>query len=249
MVAVPDRGLVLGKVDRVEPLRIFIGYDAREAVAFSVLAHSILRRASRPVSIVPLVKTALEHQGVYTRPRAATESTDFSLTRFLVPHLCDYRGLAVFMDCDMVCRADISEVLLHVATQPYKAVYVCQHEYEPRDAVKFQGHVQTRYPRKNWSSFMVFDCGRCTALTPSYVNTATGLELHRFAWTTDDAIGALPLEWNWLVGEYDGNPRAQVLHWTLGGPWFPETVDCPMANTWFDEAAVMLRGHGEPCSA
>lgn len=219
-------------------LRIFIGVDARESIAFSVLAHSIARRASRPVAIVPLYRQALAH--VHSRPRGATESTDFAFTRFLVPYLSGYEGHSIFMDCDMLCLADIGDVFLHVLANPYKAVYVCQHDYTPKTTTKFLGQPQTAYPRKNWSSFMVFDNARCRALTPEYVNTASGLELHRFLWTTDDQIGALPLTWNHLVGEYPADESAHVLHYTLGGPWFPDTVDCDQAARWTRERDDLL---------
>lgn len=214
----------------MRPLNVFIGWDSKEPIAFTVLADSILRQASEPVSITPLRLEALRR--FYTRPRGPTESTEFSLTRFLVPFLSNYEGLSVFMDCDMLMQADISELRLYPLADPGKAVYVCQHEYTPRSSTKFLGQQQTAYPRKNWSSFMVFDNARCKALTPDYVNTATGLDLHRFNWLDDDQIGALPLEWNWLVGEYEPNPRAKNLHFTLGGPWFPETKGCDHAGAW-----------------
>jgi hypothetical protein len=224
------------------PLRVFIGYDPREAVAYHVLSHSILRRATRPVAIIPLVRTTLGD--VYTRPRGPLESTDFSLTRFLVPYLAGYRGHAVYMDCDMLCLTDLTAILAHVGgdarTCPPEAVLVCQHDYTPAGAVKMDGRPQTAYPRKNWSSLMVFNTERCRALTPAYVNTASGLELHRFQWLNDEQIGALPLEWNWLVGEYGPNPFAKILHYTLGGPWFPEWRDSAHAKEWFAEREAMV---------
>lgn len=222
----------------MDPLRIFIGWDAREPIAWQVLAHSILRRASRPVALIPLTRASLA--GVYTRQRGPTESTEFSLTRFLVPYLCGYQGEAIFMDCDMLCRADIWELV--AAVDPLAAVSVVQHDYTPRAGAKFLGQVQTAYPRKNWSSLMVFNTKRCHALTPEYVNTATGLELHRFTWTQDRDLGALPAEWNWLVGEYEPHPGARILHYTLGGPWFAETRDCDHAKDWLAEHAEMEFG-------
>ena len=181
-------------------LSVYIGYDPRESVAFYTLAHSILRRASIPVSITPLMQSQLK--GLYRRERGPTESTEFSLTRFLVPALSEFRGWSIFMDCDMLCRADIAELAREIERQPDKAVLVCQHDYVPKTQRKFLNQVQTKYPRKNWSSLMLFNNARCRSLSPDYVNGASGLELHRFAWTDDAAIGALPLEWNWLVGEY-----------------------------------------------
>ena len=225
---------------RWDPMRIFIGFDARETAAYHVACHSIVSRATCPVSITPLRREALSH--IYWRRRGMTESTDFSLTRFLVPHLCGYQGRALFLDCDIVCLADIGELALEWdwSMNADKAVLVVKHDYVPKDATKFLGNAQTRYPRKNWSSVMYFDCARCAALTPEYVNSASGLDLHRFNWLRDDEIGSLPHGWNHLVGEYPSNPKAQILHFTLGGPWFKETRGCDHANLWFAECDAML---------
>lgn len=219
-------------------LRIFIGYDPREAVAYHVLSHSILSRATCPVAITPLVRTHL--RGWYWRERGPQESTDFARSRFIVPALCGYQGHAVFMDCDMLCRVDIGQLWNEILAQPDTAVLCCQHDYTPKMGTKFLGQQQTDYPRKNWSSFMVFNNAMCHALTPSYVNKATGLELHRFHWLGCDCrIGALPVDWNWLVGEYPSNPHAKILHFTRGGPWFEEFRTCDHAAEWFAEVEAM----------
>lgn len=225
-------------------LQIFIGYDPKESVAYYTLAHSILRRASVPVTIAPLMQSQLK--GIYTRPRGPTESTEFSLTRFLVPHLAGYRGWSVFMDCDMLCRSDIAELAAQIERQPDKAVLVCKHDYVPKTERKFLDQVQTKYARKNWSSLMLFNNERCRALTPDYVNSASGLELHRFEWIDDALIGALPLEWNWLVGEYDRRPDAKIVHYTLGGPYFDATRDCDYAQEWFAEFESMRQVANAP---
>ena len=218
-------------------LSVYIGYDPKESVAFYTLAHSILRRSSIPVSIAPVMQSQLK--GLYTRPRGPTESTEFSLTRFLVPALSAFQGWSIFMDCDMLCRVDIAGLAAEIERQPDKAVLVCQHDYVPRTERKFLDQVQTKYPRKNWSSLMVFNNERCRALSPEYVNTASGLELHRFAWLDDRLIGALALQWNWLVGEYGHDPAAKIAHYTLGGPWFDEYRDCHYADEWFAELESM----------
>ncbi len=220
-------------------LNVYIGYDSRESVAFYTLAHSILRRASVPVSVTPLMRSQLK--GLYTRPRGPTESTEFSLTRFLVPALSGYRGWSVFMDCDMLCRADIAGLQRHIEEQSAKAVLVCQHDYVPKTPRKFLDQVQTKYPRKNWSSVMVFNNERCSALTPDYVNSASGLDLHRFKWLEESLIGSLPLEWNWLVGEYAYRPDAKIVHYTLGGPYFDDYRECDYAAEWFAELESMRR--------
>lgn len=225
-------------------LNVFIGFDSKEPVAFYTLAHSILRRSSVPLSITALMQSQLK--GLYKRQRGPTESTEFSLTRFLVPALSQYRGWSVFMDCDMLCRADIAELQAHIDRQRDKAVVVCRHDYVPKTARKFLGQVQTRYARKNWSSLMVFNNERCTALTPDYVNAAPGLDLHRFNWLEDAAIGSLPLEWNWLVGEYDYRADAKIVHYTLGGPYFDDYRDCDYAAEWFAEFQSMASTISKP---
>lgn len=218
-------------------LNVFIGYDPNESVTFYTLAHSILRRASIPVSIAPLMRAQL--RGLYTRERGPTESTEFSMTRFLVPLLSGYQGWSLFLDCDMLCRTDIASLAAETERHPEKAVLVCQHDYVPRTERKFLDQVQTKYTRKNWSSLMLFNNAQCRALTPEYVNTATGLDLHRYAWLDDAQIGALPLDWNWLVGEYPHREDARIVHFTLGGPYFDDYRDCDYATEWFAEFESM----------
>jgi hypothetical protein len=228
----------------MRPLRIFIGYDAREPVAYHVLAHSILARTTVPVSFTPLVQPALRASGLYRRERDPLESTAFSLTRFLVPYLAGYQGQCVYLDCDMLCRADIADL-----PRPYDvAVTVCQHDYTPRRATKFLHQPQTIYPRKNWSSLMVFDAAKCRALTPEYVNTATPAELHRLAWA--DQIGALPLEWNHLVGEDNQAPGPpKIIHFTNGGVWFGIDDDPDYTKAWLSEwdamSGAVVTPHGD----
>lgn len=219
-------------------IRVFIGYDAREAVAFSVLASSIQRRASVPVSISPLMLSQLN--GVLTRERHPLQSTDFSFSRFLVPFLSDYAGWSVFMDCDMLVLEDIAN-LDRLRDERY-AVMVVKHEHVPKETVKFLGEPQSKYEKKNWSSVMLFNNARCRALTPEFVNQASGLELHQFKWLAgDDLIGALPGRWNHLVGYNTPRKDAALAHYTLGGPYFDEYRDCEYSKEWFAERDAMLR--------
>lgn len=218
-------------------LQVYIGYDPRESVAFYTLAHSIFARSSIPLAIAPLMRRHLGH--LYTRSRGPTESTEFSLTRFLVPALSGYQGWSIYMDCDMLCRADIAELIALIDRNADKAVLVCQHDYVPKTERKFLNQVQTKYTRKNWSSLMLFNNERCKALTAQYVNSATGLDLHRFAWIDDALIGSLPLEWNWLVGEYEYNPKANIAHFTRGGPYFDGYRNCDYADEWRAEFESM----------
>jgi hypothetical protein len=201
----------------------------------------LLQHAHRPIRVVPLVQDALRRQGLYTRERGATESTEFSLTRFLCPALSNFEGWSLFVDCDVLFKCDLADLLLHALAQPDKAVYVCQHDYQSTAGLKFGGHIQTSYPRKNWSSVLLFDNVKCGALTPEYVNNATGLQLHRFQWLDDDQIGALPLEFNWLVGEYAPNPDAKILHFTLGVPAYAEYMHCDHADEWWGTYRTMMK--------
>ena len=144
----------------------------------------------------------------------------------------NYQGWALFMDCDMLMKADINE-LWRLRDDRY-AVQVCKHDYTPKSKVKFLNQKQTVYPKKNWSSFMLMNCKKCTALTPNYVNRASGLELHQFKWLeSDKLIGDLPLEWNWLAGEYEKKDNVKNVHFTEGGPWFTEYEDGDYSNDWF----------------
>jgi lipopolysaccharide biosynthesis glycosyltransferase len=218
------------------PLRIFIGYDSREPIAYHVLCHSILRHASGPVSFIPLVQEQLRTAGLYTRKREKIESTEFSMTRFLVPHLSGYQDFSLFLDCDMLVRGDVYDLLKIARIDRFNSVWCVQHDYMPSTDTKFLGQSQTVYPRKNWSSVMLFLNRYCDRLTPAYVNAATGIALHRMEWAMGDAnIGMLPTEWNWLVGEYEKNDQAKILHYTLGGPWFRDYQHCDHAQLWFDE--------------
>jgi len=210
-------------------LDVYIGYDRQEIVAYHVLCQSILEHASRPVRFTPVDLASLAP--FWTREIVQQQSTEFSFSRFLTPWLSGYAGWSLFMDCDMLVRGDIAE--LFALADPRYAVMVCQHDYVPRDEVKFLNHAQAKYAKKNWSSVMLLNNARCVALTPEYVARASGLELHQFRWLPSEAeIGALPLEWNWLVGEYHANPDARIAHFTRGGPYFADYADSDYAEEW-----------------
>ena len=224
-------------------IRVFIGYDSRETVAYGVLAHSINRHASQPVAIAPVMLDQLK--GVFHRERNALQSTEFSFSRFLVPWMCGYEGWAVFMDCDMLMREDVAK-LWELRDERY-AVQVVKHVHVPNEETKFLGAVQTKYEKKNWSSVMLMNCAKCRTLTPDFVNRASGLELHQFKWLPgDEQIGELPSKWNHLV-EYDP-PRgdASLLHYTIGGPWFAEYANCQYSDEWRAERDDMLSAKGRP---
>lgn len=220
-------------------IRVFIGYDPREAAAYNVLSHSINTRASEPVSITPLALTQLGK--LMWRERNPLQSTDFSFSRFLTPYLCDYQGWALFMDCDMLMLADVAK--LWALCDDRYAVMCVKHDHRPAEETKFLGAVQTAYEKKNWSSVMLLNCAKCQALSPDYVNTASGLDLHRFNWlASENLIGEIPHAWNHLVDYDPERPIEEIfnLHYTLGGPYFADYINCGYAKPWLDERERML---------
>lgn len=224
-------------------ISIFIGYDGRETVAYNVLAHSIHARASSPVSIAPVMLSQLKT--IFQRERHPLQSTDFSFSRFLTPYLSDYDGWSVFMGCDMLMLDDIAR--LWVLRDERYAVMVVKHDHVPKEERKFLNQPQSTYEKKNWSSVMLCNNARCRALTPEYVNTASGLELHQFKWLGDDSlIGTLPAHWNHLVGYDAPRPDAALVHYTLGGPYFDEYRKCEYSKEWFAERDAMLHAGSAP---
>lgn len=214
-------------------LKIFIGYDYAESVAYHALCQSIIERSSQPVSITPVSLKMLTEAGLMWRDRDPLQSNDFAFSRWLVPHLCDYQGTALFMDCDMMFRDDPAKLLQ--TDMRGLAVRVVKHNHKPIEDTKYLGTRQTRYERKNWSSVMLFNCSHrdCKKLTPELINTAHGLFLHQFRWVdNDDHIGDLDPRWNHLVG-YD-SPRndARNVHWTIGGPYFHEYHNVEFSDEW-----------------
>jgi hypothetical protein len=213
-------------------IQIFIGYDSKEKSAFSVLAYSILKNSTKPVAITPIYLNNIKDD--FIRERNQLSSTEFSFSRFVIPHLMNYQGWALFMDCDMLMKADVSE-LWRLRDDKY-AVQVCKHDYVPKTQTKFLGQTQTAYPKKNWSSFMLMNCKKCTQLTPDYVNKASGLELHQFKWLeSDELIGELPIEWNWLADEYEYKEDVKNIHYTEGGPYFKDYKNTDYAIDWFND--------------
>lgn len=219
-------------------IRVFIGFDARETAAWHVLCHSIMARSSQPVSFVPL---ALENlKSMFWREPSPLQSTEFSFTRFLTPHLSGYEGWSLFMDCDMLMRRDIAE--LWALRDDRYAVMCVKHQHVPAESTKFLNQPQTAYGKKNWSSVMLFNNAKCRALTPEFVNSASGLELHQFKWLqNDELIGELPHGWNHLVGYDAPNVDAANVHFTIGGPYFSEYAECEYAKEWFAERDEMSR--------
>ena len=223
-------------------LRIFIGYDSREAECADVLAYSLRRHTSIPLEIRYLNLADLD----FRRPWDPLQSTEFTYTRFLVPWLCDYQGKAIFMDCDMLCLGDIKE-LNDLDVDSY-AVRVVQHDYRPSASIKMDGQVQTVYPRKNWSSLILMNCARLRLWTKDVVETQSGASLHRFQDIPDELIGAIPPTWNTLDWM---DERTKLIHYTSGGPWFEQCRDHAYGDIWFKyrDACRRDRAHVQELAA
>lgn len=223
--------------EEINPLKIYVGWDSREDIAFQICKQSILDTASVPVEVIPLKQADLRKRGYYSRSVDKLASTEFTFTRFLVPELNGFKGWALFIDCDMIFKRDVKELFDQV-NEKY-AVMCVHHDYTPKEGVKMDGQQQHIYPRKNWSSMVLFNCEHPSnqKLTTELVNEPeiNGAYLHRFSWLQDEEIGEISHEWNWLVGWYnepeDGAPR--LIHYTEGGPWFDEYQNCEYAVDWY----------------
>lgn len=215
----------------MKPIPVFVGYDPREAIAYHVCCNSIIRNATAPVAIVPVALNLFsEYKETHT-----DGSNHFIYTRFLVPWLMGWSGRAIFIDGDMIVRGDIVE--LYNSMPLDMDVAVVKHDYQTRQTEKYMGAKNENYPRKNWSSVIVWNCNSYPnrKLTPEFVMKSSGAYLHRFSWLDDQRIHALPPEWNWLPDEYGANADAKLLHYTLGTPCFHEYADTPQNELWHRE--------------
>ena len=223
-------------------MKVFVGWDSREDIAYQVCKHSILSKQP-DAEVIPLKQNQLREQGLYWRDVDKLASTEFTFTRFLIPELAHYQGWALFMDCDMILTTDIKE-LFDQADDRY-AVMCVQHDYTPREGLKMDGKQQTVYPRKNWSSVMLVNCGHPSnaVLHKELVNDAeiSGAYLHRFSWLKDEEIGELDHTWNYLVGVYDDIDKPNLIHYTEGGPWFENYRDCEFNELWKQELYDMFK--------
>ena len=219
-------------------LTVYVGWDSKEPEAFDVCRFSIEENCSIPVSVIPLKRKQFIERKLYWRDQDSRDSTEFTMTRFMVPWLNGYQGKALFCDCDFLFQADLKELIDQFDKS--KAVQVVKHDYTPKETTKMDGQVQTVYPRKNWSSMVLWNCGheKNKILTPEFLNNQTPKFLHRFSWLEDSEIGDLPHHYNWLVGWYrepeDGSPK--ILHYTEGGPWFDGYRHCDYSDDWKKEA-------------
>lgn len=224
-------------------MKVFVGYDPREDIAYQVCKHSIISKQPN-ADVRPLIQKELREKGWYTRPVDKLASTEFTFTRFLVPELCNFEGWALFIDCDMILTTDIAELFAQ-ANDDY-AVMCVQHDYKPKQGTKMDGQTQTVYPRKNWSSAVLFNCGHPSnrQLDMDLVNNPeiNGAYLHRFSWLKDEEIGELDHTWNYLVGVYDDIEKPKLIHYTEGGPWFENYRNCEFHQLWKDELQDMMNG-------
>ena len=219
-------------------LKIIVGFDQREAVVYHTFCQSVLSRSSLPVCFIPL---ALNTLACYKESHV-DGSNDFIYSRFLTPFLCNFDGWALYVDGDMVCLEDITEIFSFA--DPGKAVQVVKHDYLTSSPTKYFGNKNENYPRKNWSSVILWNCEHPSnrVLTPGLVETSTGKFLHRFAWLSDSEIGDLPVDWNWLATEYEDNYKAKLVHYTLGSPCLSDYTDCHMGELWHGEFEKATKG-------
>ena len=215
----------------------FIGYDSKEDIAYRVCKQSLLKQSSIKIDVKSLKLYELISKGFYKRIVDPLASTEFTYSRFLIPALMKYSGWAVFCDCDFLFFDDIAK-LFH-SLDSNKALYCVQHDYTPKEQHKMDGQKQTIYPRKNWSSFMVFNCSHPSnkKLSLDVVNSESGSFLHQLKWLKDNEIGSLDERWNWLEGwtSQHNTKSPYAVHFTRGGPWFDEWKDVEFAEEWIEE--------------
>src|SRR6185369_16999543 len=252
----------------MKPLNVFLGYDSREHDAYMVAKASIERRASVPVLITPLVAEHLHHLipppiprdgKLYDPESDAFQSTEFARSRFCIPYLQN-GGMALFIDLDIVCLTDIKDLFYPCGAGTFSgnvhskyAVKVVKHDYQPTETTKMDGRIQTAYPRKNWSSVLLWnlDHPAHARLTKQRLAWWPGRDLHAFKWLQDDEIGELHSSWNHLCGVTPFNPdkggypdgygdKPNILHYTNGGPWIPNWKGGEFDEVWKTEYNSLL---------
>jgi lipopolysaccharide biosynthesis glycosyltransferase len=229
------------KISLIDRINLVIGYDPKESVAYHVFCQSVLENTSTPVCFLPLTQKSISGYS----ENHQDGSNLFTYTRFLVPYLFDYKGWAIFADGDMVCKDDISK--LWELRDSSKAIQVVKHNYKTKMATKYCGSNNENYPRKNWSSLVLWNCEHPSnrILTPKFIESNTGSFLHQFKWIDDHLIGELPLEWNWLAIEYESNNLASLIHYTLGTPCFQDFKNSDMSDAWHQVFQRTIKGIGD----
>jgi len=221
-----------------EKINIVVGFDQRESIAYHTFTQSVIEKASLPVSFIPLAINTLKDY----KETHADKSNDFVYSRFLTPYLSNYKGWAIFADGDMICQTDIKE--LWALRDESKALLVVKYDYQTKAHQKYLNNINENYPRKNWSSVILWNCAhpKYKILTPKFITNQTGKYLHRFSWLDDSDIGELPPEWNWLAIEYPENKKAKLIHYTLGTPCFKDYRDTEMSDAWHQTQKRVIQG-------
>ena len=222
----------------IQKISLVVGFDQTESVAYHTFCQSVIDQSSQPVQFIPLADNNLSCY----KETHADGSNKFIYSRFLTPFLSDFAGWAIFADGDMVCQADIAE--LWALRDESKAVLVVKHDYQTKASLKYLGNRNENYPRKNWSSLILWNCAHAAnkILTPEFIQEKPGSYLHRFSWLSDDLIGELPTEWNWLAIEYPENNQAKLIHYTLGTPCFKDYSKTSMSEKWLESFDRTLEG-------
>jgi len=222
-----------------EIVDIVVGFDQREAVAYHTFTQSVIEKSTMPVRFLPLSINSLSHYN----DRHNDGSNDFIYSRFLVPHLMNFKGWAIYADGDMVCLEDIKK-LWNQRDKNY-AVQVVKHNYKTKIEKKYLGNKNENYPRKNWSSLILWNCEHNVhkILTPDFIEKKSGAFLHRFSWINDKEIGELEKEWNWLALEYEEKESINLIHYTIGTPCFKEYSEKSLSSFWKKSFSNMLDGY------
>ena len=219
-------------------LKIFVGFDQKEAIAYHTFTQSLIECSSIPLSIVPLAENNLN----FYNEKHTDGTNKFTYSRFLIPYLMGYDGWAIFFDGDMVCLSDLKK--LKKFFNPNYAVSVVKHNYKTKQKSKYFGQKNENYPRKNWSSVIIWNCShpKNKILTPSLINSKDGAFLHRFKWLSDADIGTLPKSWNWLAIEYPEKENLNLIHYTLGTPCFKQYANSSLSEHWKNYYLNLLEG-------
>jgi hypothetical protein len=232
------------KESRADRLRVYIGYDEREKVAYDVAEKTA---KAWGCDVIPLYEERLRYHGLLTRPTDrrgglfdlnsnAPMSTEFAISRFFVPVLA-HAGWCLFADSDVVFTEDPLELMAFA--DPDKALHCVKHDAFNADGTKMRGQSQTSYARKCWSSVILWNCDHPSnkRLNLSLLNQWPGRDLHGLKWLADSEIGELPSEANWLVGIQPKPERPIVCHFTLGTPDMPERRPTEHDDIWWRHAA------------
>ena len=222
-----------------EIVDIVVGFDQRESVAYHTFTQSVIENSTVPVRFLPLSISSLSNYKEVHKDG----SNEFIYSRFLVPYMMNFKGWAIYADGDMVCLEDIKK-LWNLRDNKY-AVQVVKHDYKTKITEKYWGNKNEDYPRKNWSSLILWNCEHEAhkILTPDFIQNQSGAFLHRFSWINDDEIGSLDKEWNWLAMEYEEKEPINLIHYTIGTPCFKEYEKKSLSQHWKKSFLNMLDGY------